>query len=124
MAGKIRLVLARPDKTVADENVFGVVLPAYNDNLTIIADRAPGIVELKPGVVQLLEEEDRPGKKYFISGGVADVAGDVCTVSAEKAFAAAEITLAEADRRLRETSGNFASFYRVVCEYLTAFPEK
>ena len=56
MAEKVKLVLTRPDKTIKSGTYAGIVLPGYPDNLTVIADRAPSIVRIEPGVVQLLSE--------------------------------------------------------------------
>ncbi len=125
MAEKVKLVLARPDKTVKSGMYSGIVLPGCPDNLTVIAGRAPSMVWLEPGLIQLLSETGKDEEQYFIGHAVAQIVDNVCTVSAEKAMAAKDIKLAEAESLLQNAAGeNDAAFYRMVIDKLTAFPDK
>lgn len=125
MAEKVKLILARPDKTFKSGMYPGIILPGYPDNLTVIAGRAPSMVWLEPGLVQLLGETGKAEEQYFIGHAIAQIVDNVCTVSAEKAMAAKDINLAEAENLLQNAANeNDAAFYRMVIENLAAFPDK
>ena len=114
MAEKVKLVLARPDKTIKSGMYAGIVLPGCPDNLTVIAGRAPSIVRLEPGIVQLLNEAGKAEEKFF-----------VCAISAEKALARKDVTQEEAaDRQENAASEEEAAFYRMIADDLAAFPDK
>ena len=96
MTEKVKLVLTRPDKTIKSGTYAGIVLPGYPDNLTVIADRAPSIVRIEPGVVQLLSEAGNAEEKFFVGNGVAQIVDNVCTISVEKAILTQGIMLQDA----------------------------
>ena len=121
MAEKVKLVLARPDKTIKSGMYAGIVLPGCPDNLTVIAGRAPSIVRLEPGIVQLLNEAE----KFFVGSGVAQIVDNVCVISAEKALARKDVTQEEAADRLENAaSEEDEAFYRMIADDLAAFPDK
>ncbi len=125
MTEKVKLILAKPDKIVKSGNYFGIILPGYPDNLTVIDGRAPSMVRLEPGIVQLLNEAGVAEEKIYIGGGVAQIVDNVCTVSVEKALSAKEISLQEASNRLQEIKGEENTlFYQIIVDDLTAFPDK
>ncbi len=82
MAG-VLIKLAQPNKVVESKEVFGVVLPACLGNLTVVLGQSPTIVLLKAGVISLLDNNGKVTQKFFINGGVADIANNICVVSSE-----------------------------------------
>ena len=83
------------------------------------------MIWLRPGMVQLLNDNMDVVEKYFISNGAAEIVGDVCTISAEKVIAKADISLAEACERLgAATEETDQAFYQVIYDELTGFPNK
>lgn len=125
MAEKVKLVLARPDKTIKSGMYAGIVLPGCPNNLTVIAGRAPSIVRLEPGIVQLLNEAGKAEEKFFVGSGVAQIVDNVCVISAEKALARKDVTQEEAADRLENAaSEEDAAFYRMIADDLAAFPDK
>ena len=123
MAEKVKLVLAQPDKVVKTGDFWGVVLPTPQDNLTIVADRAPSLILMSAGVLKLLDDEEKIVGKFFVSGGVAEVNDNVCTVSADRVLPKGSITLDEATRFLSASANRRdRAFYQAVCDELSAFP--
>lgn len=87
MAKDIALKIYMPGKVVLDDNVYRVVLPCTGGNtLTIIDRRAPSIVALDMGAVQILDENNSSVREFYISGGMADVKNNVCEILTEAAF--------------------------------------
>lgn len=122
MSKPIRFVVAQPDKVVAKGEATAVVLPTTIENLTVVNNRAPSIVLLKSGMVQILDSNMRPIEKYFVKGGVADVCDDKCSVSSEVVFSKKELKL-EDMQVLLETALSDADrvFYQMIVDELLAF---
>ena len=122
MAEKVKLVLARPDKTIKSGMYAGIVLPGCPDNLTVIAGRAPSIVRLEPGIVQLLNEAGKAEEKFFVGNGVVQIVDNVCAISVEKAILTQGIMLQDAVNLLENSpSESERRFYGVVVEHLIAY---
>jgi len=123
MEKNIRLQLSQPDKVVIAGNFPAVIVPAQLSNLTIIPGRAPSLILLTNGMLQLLDEKSAVVAKYFLQGGLATVANEECLVSSEKIIAKADISLAEASARLEQAADdNEKAFYQIIVDELTAFP--
>lgn len=76
----ILLKIHTPSKKVLEKTVAKVSIPAYNGDLTVLIDRAPSEILLKEGKVKILNETAAVTEEYQIGEGVADIAGDVCTI--------------------------------------------
>ena len=76
--------LSRPFKVSRTAAVDRVQLPAVNGDITILPNRAPILLLLRNGLLQILDKDGKPTERYFVKGGVADVARNRCAVSSEK----------------------------------------
>lgn len=76
--------LSRPFKVSRTAAVDRVQLPAVNGDITILPNRAPILLLLRNGLLQILDKDGKPIERYFVKGGVADVARNRCAVSSEK----------------------------------------
>lgn len=102
MAEGIVIKLAQPERIVTSGEYSAVIIPAQLSNLTIIPGRAPSMVALTNGLVQLLDVGFKPVEKFYIKGGYADIAGDSCIVSSEVIIDRKSITLEEAESKLNQ----------------------
>ena len=80
MSKEILLKIYTPSKKFLEKKVAKVSIPAYNGDLTVLIDRAPSEILLKEGKVKILNETAAVTEEYQIGEGVADIAGDVCTI--------------------------------------------
>ncbi len=116
MALDIALKIYIPEKLVVEKNAYRVVLPTEGKTLTVIKGRAPTLMVVDMGVVQILDESDRVVEEYYVSGGAADIKEDTCTVLTEAAINSKEIDLAQA----QAVYDNFANpFYKWLIEELS-----
>ena len=92
MAAKMQLDLVSPERRLASMAVDAVQIPGADGDLTAMADHAPLITTLRPGVLRVDGAEGGAESAYFITGGFADVAGPAITVLAEQAMPASEVT--------------------------------
>lgn len=66
-----------------EKSVAKVSIPAYNGDLTVLIDRAPSEILLNQGKVKILSETAEVLEEYQIGEGVADIAGNTCTIHTE-----------------------------------------
>jgi F-type H+-transporting ATPase subunit epsilon len=92
MAAKMQFDLVSPERRLASMAVHAVQIPGADGDLTAMADHAPLITTLRPGVLRVDGAEGGAESAYFITGGFADVAGPAITVLAEQAMPASEVT--------------------------------
>jgi F-type H+-transporting ATPase subunit epsilon len=101
MAKEFSLSVVAPDRTVFEDSVESTVLPGVEGYLGVFADHEPMIVALRPGV---LEYKDKGNQRHHVSidGGFAEVGKGRVIVLADNARRAAEIDVADTERRLEE----------------------
>ncbi|KAL4780187.1 ATP synthase [Aspergillus varians] len=76
VSDKIKLSLALPHQTIfKSTGVVQVNIPAESGEMGVLANHVPSIEQLKPGLVEILEEGGA-SKKFFLSGGFAVVQPD------------------------------------------------
>ncbi|MBF9046198.1 F0F1 ATP synthase subunit epsilon [Rhodobacterales bacterium LSUCC0031] len=92
MAAKMQFDLVSPERRLASMAVEAVQIPAAEGDLTAMADHAPLITTLRPGVLRIDGGDAGAEAAYFITGGFADVAGPSVTVLAEQAMPVSEVT--------------------------------
>ena len=92
----IRLKIVLPHKMLPVEEAERIIIPAVKGNLTVLIGRAPTTLLLTNGVLDVLNEDNETVEKYFIQGGVANVAADECEIVTQKAINAKDITKEEA----------------------------
>ena len=120
MADSIRLKIFTPEKTALDKVVNRVVLPYGKINLTIIPERAPTSLVLHAGPLKILDSENQVTDLYFIDGGVADVAQDLCKISVRHIIRRQDINIQQAAELQKEEPQN-AAFYKMIQDYIAAF---
>lgn len=82
-ANVVKLNFCLPHETVyAGATVHSVIIPGSEGDYAISANHVPYIAQLKPGVLQILHEENSSEpEKYFVPGGYALTHPDSSTVS-------------------------------------------
>ncbi|OJI96281.1 hypothetical protein ASPVEDRAFT_58297 [Aspergillus versicolor CBS 583.65] len=76
VSDKIKLSLALPHQTIfRSAGVVQVNIPAESGEMGVLANHVPSIEQLKPGLVEIMEEGGA-SKKFFLSGGFAVVQPD------------------------------------------------
>ncbi|CAF9903854.1 MAG: hypothetical protein GOMPHAMPRED_000581 [Gomphillus americanus] len=76
VSDKIKLTLALPHQSIyKSTDVVQVNLPAESGEMGVLANHIPSIEQLKPGLVEVVEESGG-SKQFFLSGGFAIVQPD------------------------------------------------
>ncbi len=96
MAKDIELKIYMPEKLVLSDKVYRAVLPFDNKTITVLKGRAPTLIVLERGVIQILNEENNAIDEWLVSGGCADIKQDTCTILTEACFNKKELNYQKA----------------------------
>ncbi|WP_373355848.1 F0F1 ATP synthase subunit epsilon [Pseudoroseicyclus sp. CXY001] len=99
MADTVQFDLVSPERRLASLEATSVEIPGADGDMTAMADHAPTITTLRPG---LLKVHHAGGvDEYLVSGGFAEITASSVSVLAELAAPRGEVD-AELMTRLRE----------------------
>jgi F-type H+-transporting ATPase subunit epsilon len=99
VADKLNFELVSPERALASEACDMVVMPGEDGDLGILVEHAPMVVLLRPGVVAV-HDGGGVAKRFFVSGGFAEVRGDGLIVLTEEGLDLAEVEPDAAASRL------------------------
>ncbi|WP_075291623.1 F0F1 ATP synthase subunit epsilon [Pararhizobium arenae] len=91
--------LVSPERLLLSERVTEVVIPATEGEMTVMANHAPTMTTLKPGVVTVKTAAGATNR-YVVFGGFADILPTGCTLLAESAVSSDEFDRASLDKRI------------------------
>ena len=107
MADKVSFELVSPQRLLLSEEVDMVVVPGAEGDFGVLAEHAPVISMVRPGVITVFQD-NAVSDRIFVAGGFAEVTPERCTVLAEEAERLDEIERSAVEgqiRNLREDLG-------------------
>ena len=107
MAGTFQLELVSPERLLLSRQVEMAVIPAAEGEMGVLPGHSPMIVALRGGVISV-RENGAESERLFVAGGFAEVSPDRCPVLADEATPVANLSRAEAERRLAEAEAALA----------------
>ncbi len=107
MADSFTFELVSPERLLVSEEVQHVVIPGTEGEMTVMANHAPVMTTIKPGVVTVRTAAGQD-ERYVVFGGFADILPDACTLLAESAVAVEDIDRADVARRIQEAREDVA----------------
>ncbi|MDG4648296.1 F0F1 ATP synthase subunit epsilon [Roseibacterium sp. SDUM158017] len=90
MADTMQFDLVSPERRLASVEATEVRIPGTDGDMTAMADHAPTITTLRPGVLAVTHAGGTD--EYLVVGGFADISADGVTVLAERAMPVGEMT--------------------------------
>jgi F-type H+-transporting ATPase subunit epsilon len=100
MATPFKFDLVSPERLLVSENVESVVIPGVEGEMTVLANHAPVMTTVKPGVVTV-KPVSGAEERYVVFGVFADILPSGCTLLAESATAVKDIDRADLARRVQ-----------------------
>ncbi|MEL6960705.1 MAG: F0F1 ATP synthase subunit epsilon [Pseudomonadota bacterium] len=82
--------LVSPERRLAQMDASEVQIPGADGDMTAMADHAPTITTLRPGILTVVHSGG--SDEFFVSGGFAEITGSAVSVLAEKAMPKGEVT--------------------------------
>ena len=102
----VALEVVSPEALLLSRDVDMVVIPASEGDIGVLPNHASTIVLLRGGTISITEG-GRVTERLFVSGGFAEITPERCTVLADEAVPAAELSRTEGERRLAEAQGEY-----------------
>ena len=107
MADSFNFELVSPERLLMSATVTEVVIPGADGEMTVMANHAPTMTTIKPGVVTVVTSEGQ-SDRYVVFGGFADIIPEGCTLLAESAVAVGDIDRDDLSQRLQNAREDFA----------------
>ncbi len=107
MAEAFKFELVSPERLLVSEQVESVVIPGAEGEMTVMAQHAPVMTTIKPGVVTVKAASGQE-ERYVVFGGFADILPSGCTLLAESAVSVKDIDRADVARRIQEAKEDVA----------------
>jgi F-type H+-transporting ATPase subunit epsilon len=98
MADTMQFDLVSPERRLASVQAREVQIPGADGDMTAMADHAPTITTLRPGVLRVVHSGGTD--EYVVSGGFAEITAGSVSVLAEEALPRGEVTQEVFDRML------------------------
>lgn len=90
MAETLLFNLVSPERSLASMQVTEVQIPGAEGDMTAMADHAPTITTLRPGVLKVAGPDGN--SEYLVTGGFAEIGAEGVSVLAEQAVPTADVT--------------------------------
>jgi F-type H+-transporting ATPase subunit epsilon len=91
MAELFKFELVSPEDLLLSQDVQQVLVPGTEGNFTVLPGHAPVLSTMRPGVLDVVDEQGRE-ERIYVRGGVAEVNPKGLTVLAEEAVPLAELS--------------------------------
>lgn len=91
MADSMQFDLVSPERRLVSVAVREVRLPGTDGDMTIMPGHAPVIVNLRPGIVAVVDESGNE-TDFAVTGGFAEINNESVSLLAERGHARAEMT--------------------------------
>ncbi|MEL6920254.1 MAG: F0F1 ATP synthase subunit epsilon [Pseudomonadota bacterium] len=101
MADAFNFELVSPERLLLSQDVTQVVVPGADGYLTIMANHAPMMTTLAPGIVETTGASGED-EKIFVRGGFADISPAGFTLLAEEATNVKDIDAAYIDQQIKD----------------------
>jgi F-type H+-transporting ATPase subunit epsilon len=101
MAEAFKFELVSPERLLVSESVESVVIPGTEGEMTVMANHAPVMTTIKPGVVTVKPAAGAE-QRFVVFGGFADILPSGCTLLAEEAVSVQDINSEDLARRIQD----------------------
>ena len=102
-------IIVTPEAQVFDESVTQAIVPAHDGKVGILTDRAPLLVKLGVGALQLDMASGQQRRTLFIEGGIAQMKDNKLTIVTNEALNPSEIDAETARAELAEATAQVAT---------------
>lgn len=107
MAEAFKFELVSPERLLVSKEVEAVVIPGADGEMTVLAQHAPAMTTIKPGVVTV-KPVSGAEERYVVFGGFADILPEGCTLLAESAVEVRDIDREDLSRRIQNAKEDIA----------------
>src|SRR4051812_13020076 len=98
-----KVVVVTPEQQVLDETVNQAILPGHDGQIGILTNRAPLLVKLGQGAMQL-DQAGGKRRQFYVEGGIAQMKDNKLTVLTQMAIPAEDVRAETARAELAEAT--------------------
>ncbi|MBD3664371.1 F0F1 ATP synthase subunit epsilon [Sulfitobacter aestuariivivens] len=106
MADTFQFDLVSPERRLASTEATSVLIPGAEGDMTAMADHAPVITTLRPGVLKV--EGPEGTMDYVVTGGFAEISSRGISVLAERALPKGDMTQEHMDEMMEEAKNLYS----------------
>ena len=99
-----KVVVVTPEQQVLDESATQVILPAHDGQIGILTDRAPLLVKLGQGALQIDFAAGGQSRTLYVEGGIAQMKDNNLTVLTQVAVPVDQIDTEAAKAEFAEAT--------------------
>ncbi len=92
--------LVSPERLLMDASVSAVLVPGSEGDFMVLPNHAPVMSTIRPGVLEVYEEDSKTPERIFLRGGFAEVALGSLVVLAEEAVPIKELSKSDLKQRI------------------------
>lgn len=108
MADSFKFELVSPERLLLSASVTEVVLPGSEGEMTVMANHAPTMTTIRPGVLTVKEASGQT-QKFVVFGGFADILPSGCTLLAESALPVSDLRKDALAKRVEQAKADLAT---------------
>lgn len=108
MAEAFQFELVSPERLLVSDLVESVIIPGAEGEMTVMANHAPVMTTVNPGVVTVRTAAGAT-ERYVVFGGFADILPAGCTLLAESAVLEKQIDPADIAKRIAQARHDAAN---------------
>jgi len=108
MADSFNFELVSPERLLLSAAVAEIVLPGMEGEMTVMANYAPTMTTIRPGMLTVKEASGQ-SRKFVVFGGFADIVPSGCTVLAESAIAVSDFKKDALAKRVDQAKADLAA---------------
>ncbi|MEM6373007.1 MAG: F0F1 ATP synthase subunit epsilon [Pseudomonadota bacterium] len=97
--------LVSPERELASMDADAVQIPGADGDMTVMADHAPTITTLRPGLLRV--ESGGSTHEFVVTGGFAEIGTQGVSVLAERALARGDVTQDDMDSMFDEVQETY-----------------
>ncbi len=105
MADSMQFDLVSPERRLASLEATSVMIPGSEGDMTVMAEHAPVITTLRPGIVKV--EAAGETQEFVVTGGFAEITSEGVSVLAEVAVPRSDMTQEHMDRMVEEAQARY-----------------
>ncbi|PCI63676.1 MAG: F0F1 ATP synthase subunit epsilon [Kordiimonadales bacterium] len=84
MTDTMHLEIVSPERLLKDAQVAMVVVPGMDGDFAAMPQHAPMMSTIRPGVIEIYEQESGTAERLFVKGGLAQISPEGLTILAEE----------------------------------------
>jgi len=103
MTDMLHYEIVSPERLLKDAEAAMVVVPGTDGDFSAMPRHAPMMSTIRPGVIEIYEDEGGTPERLFVKGGLAQISPEGLTILAEETLAIDGVDLDELNQKIADT---------------------